>query len=651
VAFEPEIDLQPTSHQADSPTGLDVELMMPTQGLESPHGIAQANLEGATVTLPAGMSVNPSLASGLGACAPAQVGLGNNDEATCPQSSRVGTVEVTTPLLKDPLQGSVYVAQQGANPFRSLLALYLVFESEQAGITIKVAGRVTPNPSTGQLTTSFDENPEAPFSRIALHLAGGERAPLINPALCGSYGIESRLSPWSAVDPANPTVDETVVSTSVFQINSGPNGGPCPSGALNPKLKAGVAKPVAGSTSPFVFDLSREDGTQRFSGLDVTLPPGLTGYLKGVPYCADATLSAIPTAEGTGAAQLGTPSCPAASQLGNVTVGAGAGPTPFYTNTGRAYLAGPYKGAPLSLAIVTPALAGPFDLGNVVVRSAFHIDRETAQVTVKSDPIPTILHGLLLDVRRIRVNVDRPNFILAPTNCAEMAVGALVTGEKGGSAKVSDRFQVGSCAKLGFKPRFSARLFGGTKRGQNPRLRAVVTYGKGQANIKRAVVTLPHSEFLDQSHIQTICTRVQFAAKRCPVGSVYGHAKAFSPLVGYPVKGPVYLRSSNNPLPDLVMALRGPKSQPIEVDAVGRIDSVNGGIRTSLETVPDVPISKFILEMKGGRKSLLVNSRNICATPARVTVKFNGQNGKVHNARPLLKNQCGKKRKKGAQGD
>jgi hypothetical protein len=652
VKFEPSISLTPTSRRADSPTGLDVELTMPTAGLEEatdlsnpeePKGIAQANLEGSTVTLPVGMAVNPSLASGLGACLPSEIKLGTNDPPACPQSSKVGTVEVETPLLEDPIGGTVYIAQQQQNPFGSLLALYLVLESPRDGITVKIAGKVTPDPVTGQLTTSFDGNPEAPFSRLALHFASGERAPLINPPVCGDYGIVSELSPWTAADPANPTPAEIVKSTSPFKVDAGPGGGPCPTGALDPKLKAGLANPTAATTSPFSLQLTRADGTQRFSGLNVAMPPGLTGYLKGIARCPDAALAAIPAALGTGGAEIASPACPAASQVGTVSVGAGAGPAPFYANTGKAYLAGPYKGAPLSIAVVAPAVAGPFDLGSVVVRNALQVNPQTAQITVVSDPIPTILHGLLLDVRDVRVEVGRPHFILAPTNCEPMAIAAQVSSPSGASASASSRFQVGGCEKLKFKPSLKLRLHGKTNRGAYQRLEATLTAKPGEANIGRTAVSLPGSAFLAQEHIRTVCTRVQFAADQCPKGSVYGKATATTPLIEEQLTGTVYLRSSSNPLPDMVVALKGPDSLPIEIELAGRVDSKNGGIRNTFDVVPDAPVSKFRLELFGGKKSLIVNSRNLCKSTQRATVRMTGQNGKQHNFRPALKNDCGKK--------
>jgi hypothetical protein len=653
VDFDPEVHLTPTNTRADSPTGMNVEITMPTDGLKDPKKIAQANLDNAIVTFPKGMSVNPSAAHGLGGCTLAQLKLHSNDPVECPSASKIGTVEVDTPIISGTLTGDVYLAAQRDNPFNSTLGIYLVFDSKQDGITIKVAGKLTPDPVTGQLTSIFTENPEAPFSRLSLRFPEGDHAPLINPPKCGRYPIHSELSPWSAASPANPTAEEIVAADSVYEVTSGPDGGPCPVGGLEPKLNAGVQNFSAGAKTPFVMRLNRDDGTQRFTALDVTMPKGLTAYLKGIPYCPEHVLAGISAAEGAGAPELASPACPAASQVGTVQAGAGAGPFPFYA-PGRAYLAGPYKGAPLSIAIVTPAIAGPFDLGNVVVRNALYVDPVTAQVTVKSDPIPTILHGLLLDIRDIRVNIDRPGFTATPTNCEPMSIGVRVSGAGAdlvssaddASATVANRFQVGGCENLGFKPKLGLRLFGGTHRGSHPRLVAKLTARPGDANIAGASVALPHSEFLDQAHIRTICTRVQFAARQCPTGAVYGHAEAVTPLLDSPVSGPVYLRSSDNPLPDLVAALRGPDSQPIEVVLSGRIDSVHGGIRSSFEAVPDQPVSSFTLNMQGGKKGLLVNSRNICNTVNRATAKFSGQNGKTATLRPKLQSSCKKAAKK-----
>ena len=650
VEFDPTIDFAPTSNRADSPTGMNVTLEMPTDGLEGkdeegnrdPEAVAGANLEGAKVTLPLGMAVNPSSASGQQACSLEQIGMSpagvpNKNPVTCPEASKLGTVSAETPLLDHPLPGTVYLARQGSNPFNSLLALYLVIDSPEDGILIKLAGRVSPDPVTGQLTVTFDDNPQAPLSRVQLSFAGGNRAALINPPTCGTYEIRTELTPWTAADPANPTPSEIVTATDSFQVTQGPNGGPCPTGALEPKLRAWAADPTAKVLTPFVLALSREDGTERFRSVSTAMPPGLLAYLASVPYCPNSALASIPTALGAGLAQLAFPACPAASQVGRVTTGAGAGSEPYFLDTSRAYLAGPYKGAPLSLMIIAPAVAGPFDLGVVVVRVALHPDPTTARITAVSDPIPTILEGIPLDVRDIRVNIDRPDFTLTPTSCEPLETRAEVTGEQGAIANVSDRFQVGGCERLGFKPDLKLKLKGATKRGAYQRLTATLTTRNTDANIARASVALPHSIFLAQEHIRTVCTRVQFAADSCPKGSVYGKATAISPLLGYPLTGTVYLRSSNNPLPDMVVALRGPDYQPLEFDLVGRIDSKNGGIRTTFDTAPDAPVSKFTLQMRGGKKSLLISSRNLCKGTQKATVKTAAHNGRLREFRPVVR--------------
>ncbi len=549
-------------------------------------------------------------------------------------------MEVTTPLLDHGIKADVYLAKQQDNPFNSLLALYIAGRDAESGVVLKLSGQVKAE-DDGRLVTTFDNQPQVPFSKLHLELFGGPRAPLRTPSACGAHTATAELTPWSGNAP--------VELWSSFQITQGPAGAPCPNGAFDPKLAAGTTNPLAAAYSPFTLRLSRADGTQELGAITATLPPGLIGKLAGVPYCPDAALAAISGALRTGAAQIASPSCPAASQVGTVTVGAGAGPNPFYTQSGRAYLAGPYKGAPLSVAVVTPAVAGPFDLGNVVVRNALRIDPATTQVTAVSDPLPSILHGIPLDLRDVRVDLSRPDFTLNPTSCDPMAIDATLTGTQGASASRSERFQVANCDKLAFKPKLSIRLKGGIRRSDHPALRAqLVMPKKTGANIARASVALPHSEFLAQSHIRTICTRVQFAAgsgggEACPAGSVYGHARAFSPLLDKPLEGPVYLRSSSHRLPDLVAALNG----QIDVELSGRIDTTNdGGIRTTFALVPDAPVSKFVLSMKGGKKGLLENSRNLCKSTNRATVKFDGQNGKVSDFTPMVEARCGKKGKR-----
>jgi hypothetical protein len=646
VPFEPLMkEMTPTSHQADSPTGLDVKLAMPTDGLEDPDGIAQSNLKQARITFPRGMAINASAGHGLGACSAAQVKLKTNLPIECPASSKIGSMEVETPILESHLFGDVYIAKQGAVE-GALSGLYIVFDSPKDGILIKVAARVQPDPQTGQLTVTIPEIPEAPFAEANLHFPAGPHSVLLTPPKCGKYEITSELSPWSAKDPNNPSAEEMLTQTNSFEVTEGPNGGPCPSGKLEPKLSSGAEDPTAGKTSPFVFRLHREDGSERFAALSMHGPLGLTAYLAGVPYCPDAVINSIPSTLETGQAEIDHPACPAASQIGIASAGAGAGPDPFYANTGRVYLAGPYKGAPISLVVVAPAVAGPLDLGNVVIRNPIYIDPESTRLTIASDLIPTNLHGILPNIRDIRVIINRPHFTLNPTSCEAKSVDVDVMGETGAIAQVSNRFQASGCERLGFKPAVSARLFGSTKRAGHPRLKGVLLPRPGDANLKRAVVTIPRSEFLDQGHIRTICTRVQFAVHQCPKGSIYGQATGVTPLLDQPLTGPIYLRSSDHELPDLVATVRGPDYQPIEAAVVGRIDSIKGQIRASFEAVPDVPLSKVVIDMHGGKKGLLINSRDICARTYRVKLELESHSGAEHEAKPALRDaKCGKGRK------
>ena len=646
VDFRPTFEARPTTNLADSPSGLNMKLHLPQN--DAPDGLAEAQLKDASFDFPPGMTVNPSSAAGLEGCSPTQIGLTtpvgqtvahfNNALAACPDASRLGTVQLTTPLLVNPLHGNVYLASPHDNPFSSLLALYLAVEDPATGVVIKLAGKVAPDPQTGQLAVSFPDNPQLPFEDLSVNLFPGSRGALKTPLTCGKFTTSSEMVPWTA--PEGPTRNPT----DSFDVTAGAGNSACPAGESatpnQPVMKAGTSDPSAGAYSPFVLKISREDGSQPIKGIDTTLPKGLLGRLAGIPYCPDVALAAA--ASKSGRDEQASPSCPAASQVGSVNVGAGAGSTPFYAS-GKAYLAGPYKGAPLSLAIVTPAVAGPFDLGTVVVRNALEINPETTQIHVVSDPIPTILQGIPLDIRSIAVQVDRPNFTRNPTNCEPTAITGGALSALGQSASLSTPFQVGGCNALGFKPKLAISLRGGTKRAEYPALRATLRPRPGDANIAKAVVTLPHSEFLAQNHIGTICTRVQFAANVCPKRSIYGRATAVSPLLDKPLSGPVYLRSSNHKLPDLVADLNG----QIRVTLAGRIDSVNGGLRTSFEMVPDAPVSKFVLQMQGGKKSLLENSRDLCRATNKATVQLDGQNGKIWDSKPTVTNGCKRSKRHG----
>jgi len=616
VGFDPTLSLKPESRRAASPTGLDSTLEVPQD--EGAKSIATSALRRATVTLPEGLVISPGAADGLEACSAEQVGFGEESPSACPLAAKIGSATLVSPDLGQPLQGSIY--QRMPLGKGHLFGIWLV--ADDLGLHLKIPGEVEADAATGRLTTIFSNTPPLPVSEIALHFKGGPRAPLRTPDSCGKYEAQFELEPWSG----NPSVVNHVPMSFDEACNTG---------GFAPTLEAGTTNPVAGAHGTFVTEINRKDGEQNVGSLDVSLPPGVAATLAGVPLCGDS------------AAVDGN--CPAGSKVGIAMVASGVGSNPLWIpQAGKAptavFLAGPYRGAPYSLVVAVPAQAGPFDLGMVVTRAAIEVDPTTAQVTVKSDPLPQILEGVPISYRSIHVDVNRPDFALNPTSCSPMAIDSTISSSQGAIASPSSRFQVGSCADLGFKPKLALSLKGGTDRGKLPALRAVLTMPKGGANIRRVQVALPHSEFLDNAHIRTICTRVQFAADQCPAASVYGHARAITPLLDRPLEGPVYLRSSNHQLPDLVADLNG----QIHVVLDGRIDSVNGGIRSTFAAVPDAPVSKFVLEMQGGKKGLLQNSTNLCAQANHATAKFDGQNGKVHDFNPVLANSCGKKAKRHA---
>ena len=654
VPFSPSVEASPTSRNAEKPSGLDFQLDMPNAGLLNKDAISEGQAKKVEVTLPEGMTVNPSQAEGLGACSPAQYAQEKFDSAPgagCPESSKIGSVDITTPLLDEEAHGSVYVAAPYDNPFDSLLALYMVAKIPARGILVKQAGEVRLDPNTGQITTTFDDLPQIPFETFKLSFFGGDRAPLVMPSQCGSYDIVTRFTPWHAADPDNPLASEVITKTTPFTVDQGCPSGPPP---FAPDFVAGTESNSAGGYSPFTARLTRNDGEQEFSRFSMKLPKGVIGKLAGIPFCPEAAISAARARTGPngGQEEMDAPSCPDASQIGRTLVGAGVGPALSYA-PGKLYLAGRYQGSKLSIVAITTAKVGPFDLGTVVIRQALKVDPETAEVSTdgsRSDPIPHILQGIVTHARDIRIYVDRKNFVLNPTSCARMTASATVVGsgvDFGASGDdqpvdVSSPFQAADCASLGFKPKLKLTLKGGTKRSDTPRLRAVLRARKGDANIGRAQVTLPRSEFLEQAHIRTVCTRVQFRAgegngAKCPKGSVYGRATAISPLLDEPLKGPVFLRSSDNELPDLVAALHSSK---VDINLVGRIDSLNGRIRNTFESVPDAPVTKFVLEMQGGKKGLIVNSTNICNGKHRAIADFKGQNGRHSLLRPLVKTSC-----------
>ncbi len=658
LPFHPTITAKPTTLAASSPTGLDFSLDVHDEGIGSPTGLANSDIEKAEVTLPEGFSTNPSLAEGLNTCTEAELQRETAFSAPgagCPNASKIGTVEVESPVLEGKLlKGSLYIARPYENPFGSLLALYIVIQNPELGIVVKQAAKVTSDPVTGQLTTTTEDMPQLPFSHFRLHFREGTRSPLASPSRCGNYRASATLYPYSGTTP--------VTTASAFQITTGPGGQSCPTGGLppfKPGLVAGTLNNAAGRFSPFNIRLSRNDSEQEITHFSIKLPPGVVGKLAGIPFCSDAAIAAATARTGPhgGQEEIEHPSCSAASEIGHTLVGSGVGSALAYA-PGKLYLAGPYHGSAISLVAITAAKVGPFDLGTVVVREAFKVDPETAEVFLDatgSDPIPHIIKGIPVHLRDIRAYTDRPNFVLNPTSCKRTSTASTLLGaglDFGSEADdhpvtVSTPFQAADCAALPFKPRLSLKLKGGTRRGDYPALHAVLRMnGIGESGVARAQVTLPRSEFIANAHFNTICTRVQFKqgnvpGEKCPAGSIYGYAKAVTPILSDPLEGPLFLRSSEHQLPDVVASLHNGE---INIVLDGHVDSVKGRLRNTFEATPDAPVSSVTISLLGGKKGLFENSTNLCAAKHKAIAAFTGHNGKEWDFNPVVKaTGCGGK--------
>jgi hypothetical protein len=661
IPFNPSIGVDPGTKQVDTPAGATTEVKLPIE--PNPLGQETSTMRTARVTLPAGMGLNPSAANGLAACTDVQFGKGTRNPVTCPPASKVGTVRVATPPLPEgPLTGNVYVGEQKSrNPESG--EEYRIFVhalSARYGVDLRLVGNVVANAKTGQLTAVFDDPPknvlrggnpdnlpnglpQVPFTSFRISIDAGPKAALSSPPTCAPAATTSQLTPWSGRAPATPS--------SSFSLTGIPGGGPCPKTMAQRPFAPGFnAKPKsdqAKTFTPFSTFISRPPGQQELKGLDIALPKGATAKLKGVPYCSPKEIAAAE--DRSGRAERKNASCPNDSKIGVAKVEAGTGPSPLQIE-GDAYLAGPHRGAPLSIAVVTPAIAGPFDLGNVVVRVPLFLQPENARINPRTNAIPDVFGGTKLSIRSIFLNINRKDFTLNGTNCRDQeAEGGIFGGGANpvnpntfSTFAVKDPFKATGCRKLEFRPKLKVRLFGATRRTKQPKLRAVLKARGKDANIRRASVALPRALFLDQSSLASVCTRVQFAQDKCPKKSIYGWARAFTPLLGKPLEGPVYLRSSDNPLPDLVAHLEG----QVTVDLVGRIDSFRGGIRTTFGRVPDVPVNKFVMTLPGGKKGLLVNSVDLCEKPVKAIIRLRGQNGKKINSKPKLRTPCGKGKKR-----
>ncbi len=634
LPFSPHISAEPSTDRASAPTGLDFNLDFHDEGLTSSGNIAESQVKNTTVTLPEGLTINPSAGVGLGGCTQADYDaetLTSAAGAGCPNDSKLGTVEVTTPLLSTAIHGSLYIAQPHENPFGSLVALYIVLKNPETGILVKQAGKVIPDPVTGQLTTTFEGIPQLPFAHFNFHFREGQQAPLISPATCGTYTTHATLNPWSAPD-------SSVGGSSAFTITRGFDGGACPSGGVPPfapQIQAGMLNNNAGSFSPLYVRLTRGDADQEISGFSTNLPAGLTGDLSGIPFCPEADVALARTKTGT--VEEASPSCPAASQIGRTLVGTGAGAVLAYV-PGKVYLAGPYAGDPLSVLSVTSAVVGPFDLGTVVIRFGLRIDPNTAQVSVDpsaSEPIPTIIDGIVTHVRDIRVYIDRPGFTLNPTSCAPLAIASTLNSNLGHSVTISSPFQGANCANLAFKPSFKVSTNGKTSRKNGASLTVKLAYPNApqgtQANIRSVKVDLPKQLPSRLSTLQKACTEHQFAINPagCPAASAVGYAKAITPILPVPIEGPAYFVSHGGAqFPELIIVLQG---YGITIDLHGEtfIDEHTGVTSSTFRTVPDQPVTTFTLTLPQGPNSALAANTNLCNTKhgLHMPTTFHAQNG------------------------
>lgn len=637
--------------KASSPSGYNFSLINNITTLTNPQFLLTPATRTAVVKLPPGVTINPSVGAGLVTCSPQQFAaetVTSIPGQACPNGSKIGDFSARSALFEpaERFEGAIYLATPHDNPFDALIAVYLVAKLPERGIQVRLAGRIDPDPGNGNLVATFDSLPQIPYSDLDLNFRTGQRAFLITPPACGQAVSQVTMTPWAEGVAPTTVSDGSVIETGI-------DGGPCPNGSTPPFAPAAIAGGVnsnVASYTPYFVHLTRKDTEQEITSYSLVLPKGLTAKLAGIPFCPEAAIAASRTRSGR--EEEANSACPQASLVGHTLTGYGIGAALTYAS-GRVYLAGPYKGSALSLVTVNSATIGPFDLGTIVIRSAFQIDPLTAQVRIDSrisDPIPHIVDGVPLHLRDVRVFIDRPEFTHSPSSCEASQLTSTLTGSGASfenpsddsSASASSYFQLLNCLTLGFKPQLGMRLRGGSKRSDFPSLRATfASAGPRDSNLKRIEVTMPHSLFLAQSHIRTICTRPRFNAENCPKGSDYGSAVAYTPLFDEPLRGKVYLRSSDHPLPDLVADLQ---SGSIRIVVEGKIGPAKQGMRVLFDGVPDAPIKRFVMTLYGGKRGLLVNTSNICAAPPKATVKALGQNNSGASFTTRLRGQCGGKK-------
>jgi hypothetical protein len=627
--FNPVLYASPTVTETDAPSGLNLELSAP-QFLG--FAASPSELKKVIVTFPEGFTINPDAADGQTMCTEAEANFGSEGPAHCPDTSKIGTFSIGTKALDGRLEGAVYIGEPKPGD------QYRLFEVASGfGMNVKLVGSVRPDPVTGQMTGYFEGLPQVPFDDFELHLFAADRGLMATPTSCTIYTTSAEFFPW------NTTLAEQE-STQVFSLNSGSGGALCPGSIrpFHPKLAAGTSNPDAGAFSSFTLQLDREDGDQFLGKLNFTMPPGLTGSLSGIAYCPESAIAAAPSRLGR-VEQL-QPSCPASSQIGTTNVAAGPGRHPFHA-VGRMYLAGPFRGAPLSLVAITPALAGPYDYGVVVVRVAIDVDPLDAHVVADSETVPQIIGGIPIRMRSIRVNIDKPDFMINPTNCSPASVDSQGIGDQGTVTDFSSYFQAVNCNQLAFKPKMRVGQVGkkGTARSRNPQLSIDLNTRPGDANIKSISVTLSNAFEIDQRHLGNICSEKELLETKCAGRTPIGRASTKTPLLDQPLSGPVYAVSGSGGLPHLAFILNG----QIELVPRAYTETAKGGrLKTTVPVVPDAPIGHFHLTVFGGKTGYLVNTRSLCGHTPTVSVDFLGQNGKSTKQNLKLKTACGKKKGK-----
>jgi hypothetical protein len=623
--FRPVAQARLTTEEADSPSGMEFEFSIPqAQNLAA----SPSQLRAVTLLFPRELTINPDAADGQAACSDAEARIGQETTSACPDSSKVGNVRIHSESLPGDLTGAIYLGEpKPGNQYRLLLV------ADGFGFHIKLLGQLLPDPQTGQITAKFEDLPQLPLETFSLHLFASDRGVFATPTHCAVYAVETHLFPWNHELPDQG-------GQFGMSLVEGPGGKSCPPVVrpFNPRLEAGTSNSKAGSFSHFTLRLDREDGDQFLGDLNFTMPPGLLGSLRGIAYCPEASIAAA--AQRLGKVEQAFPSCPARSQVGTSNVAAGPGTHPLHA-AGTMYMAGPFKGAPLSLVAITPVLAGPYDYGVVVVRVALNVDSVNAQVKAVSDTVPSIIGGIPIRMRSIQVNLDRDNFILNPTNCQPMSVDSQGIGDQGTVADFSSYFQASDCAQLPFKPRMTlTHKGGGTVRSKNPSLEFHLHTRPGDANVKSVAVILSKAFAIDQRHLGNLCSEAELATTKCAGRQAIGTAVTRTPLLDGPLAGPVYAVSGKGGLPRLAFVLNG--QVPLVPRAKSSSAGTDGALKTVVPTVPDAPIGDFRLTIFGGKQGYLVNTRNLCAHPVVSTIEYVAQNGKKLTQKAKAKSKCGK---------